>query len=388
MTSQRDARRWVVHCKREPYDVYVGRPSVWGNPFSHEDGTLAQHEVATREQAVQEFEAWLLGQPDLVLRVKAELRGKVLGCWCYPRSCHGDVLARIANEEEDVMPEEVITATPPVTLFKLKKPSRKNTCQAVRCNNPAPNEVPGELWRVTSARLCDECLAIALAFSEANPGYEPPQTVFSPAERAELLHLQEVQDEVKLKRREGADVHGIVRDFKVVTRADLVRANEWLHDVVQERKQITAKEQEITGPMKLALSRVVALFKEVKQPWADAEIVLRRVIELAKFAEGENNERAMLEASVAVAAGDAEGAVEALSKVSHVSELPGVTGVDKWDFVVEDEAQLPREYLRPDLSLLKMHCNKTKAGEEPAPIAGVKFVRDVRLIVRGNGVSG
>lgn len=30
----------VVHCKREPYDVYIGRPSKWGNPFVIEkDGT-------------------------------------------------------------------------------------------------------------------------------------------------------------------------------------------------------------------------------------------------------------------------------------------------------------------------------------------------------------
>ncbi|MDQ5843653.1 MAG: DUF4326 domain-containing protein [Thermoproteota archaeon] len=23
----------VVHCKVEPFDVYIGRPSKWGNPF-------------------------------------------------------------------------------------------------------------------------------------------------------------------------------------------------------------------------------------------------------------------------------------------------------------------------------------------------------------------
>ncbi|MGD9564460.1 MAG: DUF4326 domain-containing protein [Pyrinomonadaceae bacterium] len=26
-----------------------------------------------------------------------ELRGKVLGCWCSPKVCHGDVLARLLN---------------------------------------------------------------------------------------------------------------------------------------------------------------------------------------------------------------------------------------------------------------------------------------------------
>lgn len=24
----------VIHCKKESYDVYIGRPSIWGNPYS------------------------------------------------------------------------------------------------------------------------------------------------------------------------------------------------------------------------------------------------------------------------------------------------------------------------------------------------------------------
>lgn len=30
-------KQLVVHCKREPHDVYIGRPSIWGNPFSHKE---------------------------------------------------------------------------------------------------------------------------------------------------------------------------------------------------------------------------------------------------------------------------------------------------------------------------------------------------------------
>jgi len=89
---------FVVHCKKAPYDVYIGRPSPWGNPFSHKAGTLAEHRAATREEAVSKYEAWLLAQPALVERAKRELRGKVLACWCSPLACHGDVLARLANE--------------------------------------------------------------------------------------------------------------------------------------------------------------------------------------------------------------------------------------------------------------------------------------------------
>ncbi len=87
----------VVHCKKERYDIYIGRPSYWGNPFSHKEGTKAQFRVATREEAIRSFEEWFLARPDMVSRARVELRGKILGCWCKPLACHGDVLARIAN---------------------------------------------------------------------------------------------------------------------------------------------------------------------------------------------------------------------------------------------------------------------------------------------------
>ncbi|MFO0958251.1 MAG: DUF4326 domain-containing protein [Isosphaeraceae bacterium] len=81
----------VVHCKREPHDVYIGRPSKWGNPFViGRDGT--------REDVVAKYEAWLHTQPELMAALP-ELKGKTLGCWCAPQECHGDVLARLANAE-------------------------------------------------------------------------------------------------------------------------------------------------------------------------------------------------------------------------------------------------------------------------------------------------
>ena len=80
----------VVHCKRAPHDVYIGRPSQWGNPFVvGRDGT--------RAQVIARYERWLCGQPEL-LAALPELAGKSLGCWCAPAPCHGDVLARLAAE--------------------------------------------------------------------------------------------------------------------------------------------------------------------------------------------------------------------------------------------------------------------------------------------------
>jgi hypothetical protein len=76
----------VVHCKKEEFDVYIGRPSKWGNPFQiGQDGT--------REQVIRKYEEWLLSQPKLLDELM-ELKEKVLGCWCKPKICHGDILVK------------------------------------------------------------------------------------------------------------------------------------------------------------------------------------------------------------------------------------------------------------------------------------------------------
>lgn len=80
--------------------VYVGRPSKWGNPWSHQSGTTAEHRAATRDEAVERFAAWLHSQPDLEAAARVELRGKDLVCWCAPAKCHADVLLLVANTAE------------------------------------------------------------------------------------------------------------------------------------------------------------------------------------------------------------------------------------------------------------------------------------------------
>lgn len=79
----------VVH-KDEPHDVYIGRPSKWGNPFY-----IGRN--GTRDDVIRAYARWIRTQPQL-LACLHELRGKVLGCYCKPKACHGDVLAKLADE--------------------------------------------------------------------------------------------------------------------------------------------------------------------------------------------------------------------------------------------------------------------------------------------------
>ncbi|KKM73004.1 hypothetical protein LCGC14_1414830 [marine sediment metagenome] len=81
----------VVHCKKKPYDVYIGRPSKWGNPFV----VLLDGD---RDQVIEKYREWIQTQPQLMDSLH-ELKGKVLGCWCKPQACHGDILAEMAEGE-------------------------------------------------------------------------------------------------------------------------------------------------------------------------------------------------------------------------------------------------------------------------------------------------
>src|SRR5215510_11077505 len=74
--------------------VYIGRPSLLGNPFRI-------GENGTRAEVISLYRAWLWRQIKLRGDVYEELkrlaaRAKngdlVLICWCKPANCHGDIL--------------------------------------------------------------------------------------------------------------------------------------------------------------------------------------------------------------------------------------------------------------------------------------------------------
>ena len=77
----------IVHCKKENFDIYIGRPSIWGNPFA-----VGRH--GSREQVIEKYKEHVLQDPLLMARIM-ELDGKILGCWCPPEHCHGDSLIEI-----------------------------------------------------------------------------------------------------------------------------------------------------------------------------------------------------------------------------------------------------------------------------------------------------
>ena len=86
-----------VYSKRQPNEipkgaVYVGRPTLWGNPWkAGQHGTRAEVVARYRRYAIERLRqepSWL-----------TPLKGKDLVCWCAPLECHADVLLELANKE-------------------------------------------------------------------------------------------------------------------------------------------------------------------------------------------------------------------------------------------------------------------------------------------------
>lgn len=90
----------VVHCKREPYDIYIGRPSILGNPYSHRTSKHPVRHLATREDAIAAFREYavkrMVEDQEFAAAIRS-CRGKVLGCWCAPQPCHGEIILELAD---------------------------------------------------------------------------------------------------------------------------------------------------------------------------------------------------------------------------------------------------------------------------------------------------
>lgn len=93
-----------------PNNIYVGRAgrvyinkviypyqqSVWANPFINKPG-----KTLTREESLARYETHIreiINKDPAKKEELLALRGKNLGCWCKPKSCHADVIVKLIAE--------------------------------------------------------------------------------------------------------------------------------------------------------------------------------------------------------------------------------------------------------------------------------------------------
>lgn len=80
----------VVNKEFSLYDIYIGRGSKWGNPYRITGS-------CNRVEAIKKYEQYVRNKKSL-MRSLIELRGKRLGCHCYPKQCHGEVLIKLLEK--------------------------------------------------------------------------------------------------------------------------------------------------------------------------------------------------------------------------------------------------------------------------------------------------
>ena len=92
----------VVNILYEIHDIYIGRPGrgaagIFGNPFKiGRDGN--------RDQVIEKYRKYFhekLESDPVFKKEVQKLKGKRLGCFCKPMSCHGDVIAEYLDKEEE-----------------------------------------------------------------------------------------------------------------------------------------------------------------------------------------------------------------------------------------------------------------------------------------------
>lgn len=96
----------VVHVKHDDFSHYIGRNATHygyhdrdtglGNPFG-----VGQLDTR-RNAAIEAFEAYARSTPEVLAKIKALPHNAVLGCWCKPKQCHGDVIVKLWKEMHNV----------------------------------------------------------------------------------------------------------------------------------------------------------------------------------------------------------------------------------------------------------------------------------------------
>ena len=86
----------------DSFDVFIGRPSMWGNPYKvGRDGN--------RGTVLAKYRDYVLGRADLMAALP-ELKGKRLACFCAPKGCHGDILVELIYCKKPTGPGHIYCA--------------------------------------------------------------------------------------------------------------------------------------------------------------------------------------------------------------------------------------------------------------------------------------
>ena len=75
---------------------YPKENSIWANPYKINDST-----GITRNDVLEKYRTYIIQKIENNYELKQkllQLKGKILGCWCKPDGCHGDILVELIDK--------------------------------------------------------------------------------------------------------------------------------------------------------------------------------------------------------------------------------------------------------------------------------------------------
>lgn len=288
-----------------------------------------------------------------------------------------------------------------MNLFQIVKAPKSGKCSAKRCPGDATGTVSLELWGgnpVEKVDLCTRHLAEVESYAMQQGASSTEITVVvDPDEGVRLVGfsgavafqewLEKIRvaiGDLKEQALEAQEVLRELRGFKISSQERLEDAAEWARDAKKSVQDLAALEKTLAVPLTKALGNVRELCLPARQGWADVEHKLRTLLEAAALHQEDTNREVQQAANAAVESG--ADPREALSKMVHAKGLSGVSLKVVWKAVVERLDLLPAPYVvkSPDYKKLKEYCAAVPEGQEPEPILGVRFEKDVDSRITAN----
>lgn len=83
--------------------IYIGRPSLFGNPYTSKDSKIAEYKVDSKKEAIACYKEYILENINILDELIRQLKEKgynKIGCFCKPSGCHGDVLKELIEQKQ------------------------------------------------------------------------------------------------------------------------------------------------------------------------------------------------------------------------------------------------------------------------------------------------
>ena len=81
----------VVNLKTDKYSHYIGRGSIFGNPF-----IIGKN--GNRKEVINLYKHYARTNIELLKAIYSLPSEAVLGCFCHPKACHGDIIIELYNQ--------------------------------------------------------------------------------------------------------------------------------------------------------------------------------------------------------------------------------------------------------------------------------------------------